>query len=130
MVSPVFVCFWSVVSLLFRAIYDRTFIYESCFGNNHSSFFLWDFPCWMIFLNGLRNQNRVSPVVASGQVCSGMAFPPLQLYYSNSGVIAHVHTHLSQNGRKRECGNQKTIFIKKNVYFLNFFKFTICFQYQ
>jgi len=28
------------------------------------------------------------------------------------GVIAHVHKHLSQNGRKEECEIRKAIFIK------------------
>jgi hypothetical protein len=70
----------------------------------------------MTFLSELRDRNRARPVVDSGQACSGMAFPPLQmkqLYYSDSGVITHVHKHLSQNGRKVECGSQKAIFVKK-----------------
>jgi hypothetical protein len=73
----------------------------------------------MTFLNGLRDQNRISSVVASGQVCSGMAFSPLlmkQLYYSDAGVISHVHKHISQNGRKIECWSHKEIFVKNRMW--------------
>jgi len=49
---------------------------------------------------------------------SGMAFPPIlmkQLYYSDSGVTAHLQKNLSQNGRKLECGSKKAIFVKKMI---------------
>jgi hypothetical protein len=44
----------------------------------------------MYSLNGLRPQNRVSPLVASGQASSEMAFPPSlveQLHLSESGLL-------------------------------------------